>query len=241
MTVEDFIGRQAAEFEKNIHDLKSFKTAIPAVTVAMQPGSGGYLIAQMVAKRLGFTLYSKNLLNSMANKADVKASVLDEIEKNRLSKIEDFFASILPEKDYVYPGDYFEQLKDTISNLAIIGKGVIVGRGANFIIPPEKRFSIHVVAPLEIRVRNVAFHFKVTLGKAKKRIVNREAKRKAFIKENFHKNIDDDMNYDLTINTARMDLETCVELVIGAIKGAQVNRGFQKASSYILRSKNGSV
>ena len=113
-----------------------------------------------------------------------------------------------------------------------------MGRGGNFIIPPEKRFSIHVVAPLEIRIKNVAFHFKVTLEEAKKRIVNREAKRKAFIRDNFRKNIGEVMEYDLTLNTERMDLATCTELVIGAVKGAQINRAFEKPSSYILGIKS---
>lgn len=239
MTVQDFIRKQAQAFEESItEDVLEREPVLPVITVAMEPGSGGYLIAESVAQRLGYTLYSKRLLIAMANKADVKQSVLETIEKQRPTLIEDFVASILPKHDYVYPGDYFEQLKETISNIAVLGKAVIVGRGANFIIPPERRFSIRVVAPLEIRVKNVAFHFKVTLEEAKKRIANREAKRKAFIRDNFRQDIGDFMKYDLTINTERMDLQTCTELVVGAIKGAQINRAFEKPSSYILREKS---
>jgi cytidylate kinase len=238
MTVEKFIRQQSEAFEKSLSDkVKKSQPALPVVTISMEPGSGGSLIAENVAQRLGYRLYSKNLLTAMAHKADVKQQVLEAIEKGRPTLFEDFVSSILPKDDYVYKGDYFEQLKDTISHLAMIGKAVIVGRGANFIIPLEKRFSIRVVAPLEVRIKNIAFYFKVTLEAAEKRIANREAKRKAFIRDNFRKNIGDHMHYDLTVNTERMDLETCTELVIGAIKGAQVNRVFEKTSSYILRSK----
>jgi len=202
---------------------------LPVITISMEPGSGGSLIAEDVAQRLGYRLYSKNLLTAMAHKADVKQQVLEAIENGRPTLFEDFVSSILPKDDYLYKGDYFEQLKDTIFNLAMIGKAVIVGRGANFIIPPEKHFSIRVVAPLEVRIKKIASHYKVTLEAAEKRIANREAKRKAFIKDNFHKNIGDHMHYDLTINTAHLDLETCTELVVGAIKGAQVHRVFEKA------------
>ncbi len=239
MTVEKFIIEQSEKFERSLSDkVKNSQPAIPTVTIAMEPGSGGSLIADSMAKRLGFRLYSKSLLVSMAHKAEVKQSVLEEIEKGRPSLFEDFVSSILPKNDYVYKGQYFEMLKDTISTIANIGKAVIVGRGANFIVPPEKRFSIRVVAPLEIRIKNVAFYYKVTLAEAEKRIANRQAKRKAFIKENFRKNIKELMYYDLVINTERMDLETCTEMVIGAIKGAQVNRAFEKKITYILKSKN---
>lgn len=237
MSTRDFIRRQWDAFENQLPDrVMEGEPALPVITVAMEPGSGGYLIAEAVAKRLGYTLYSKKLLTAMANKADVKQSVLEALEKERPSVIEDFVAALLPKGDYVYPGDYFEQLKDTISNIAMLGRAVIVGRGANFIIPPQKRFSIRVVAPLEIRIKNVAFHFKVTPEEAKKRVAKREARRKAFIKDNFRKDIGDIMNYDLILNTLRMDLATCTEVVVGAVLGAQAHRAFEKPSSYILRN-----
>jgi cytidylate kinase len=238
MTVKKFIAQQAEMFEKSLPaKVGQNEEALPVITLSMEPGSGGYLIAEKVAARLGFMLYSKTLLTTMANKADIKQSVLEAIEKGRPSIIEDFVASLLPKEGYVYTGDYLEQLKETISHIAMLGKAVIVGRGANFIIPLEKRFSIRVIAPLESRIKNVALHFNVTLEEAKKRVTNREAKRKAFIKDNFRKDIGDAMHYDLIINTERMDLETCTELVIGAIKGSQINRVFEKAGSSILSRK----
>ena len=238
MTVEKFIKQQSEAFELSLSDrVKKSQPALPVVTFSMEPGSGGSVIAENVAKKLGYRYYSKNLLTAMANKADVKMSVLEAIEKGRPTVFEDLVSSILPKDDYVYKGDYFEQLKDTIRTIAMIGKAVIVGRGGNFILPREKCFSIRVFAPLEIRIKNIAYHYKVTLEQAEKRIVNREAKRKAFVRDNFRKDIGDHRHYDLTINTERMDLETCTEIVIGAIKGAQVNQVFEKSSTYFLRSK----
>ena len=236
MTIVPFINEQTEKFIEGLPErVKSGKPAVPVITIAMQPGSGGLLIAENVAKRLGFRLYNENLLVAMAAESDVNRALLKEIEKGRPSELEDFIASILPRGDYVYKGDYFMMLKKMIEVIGSIGKAVIVGRGGNFIIPQEKRFSIRVVAPLEIRAKNVAYYFKTTLTEAEKRIKNRQAKRRAFIKENFRKDIDDPMYYDLVMNTERMDLETCTEMIIGAIKGAQVNRVFEKNCTYILK------
>jgi cytidylate kinase len=123
-----------------------------------------------------------------------------------------------------------------VNSLGIIGRAVIVGRGANFILPPEKRFAIRIIAPEEIRVKNVAFRFGVSLAEAKKRIKNRETKRKTFIKNTFHKDITDVGFYDLILNTARLDLQAAVETAVGTILGAQKNRVFEKAAAFILQS-----
>jgi cytidylate kinase len=235
-TVEQFAQDQRDFFVSSLTEEDRAKPAsVPVVTVAMEPGSGGFLVAEALAKRLGFDFYHRNILNAIAHSADTNSDVLDMIEKERFSKIQDFVSSLLQEQ-YVYSGDYVQHLTKMVNSLGLIGRAVIVGRGANFILPPEKRFAIRVIAPEEIRVKNVAFHFGVSLAEAKKRIKNRETKRKTFIKNTFHKDITDVGSYDLILNTARLDLRAAVETVIGTILGAQKNRVFEKATAFILQS-----
>jgi cytidylate kinase len=237
MTVGKFVREQQGLFENSLTDDEKEKTvAIPVVTVSMEPGSGGFMVAEALAKRLGYDLYHKNILNAIAASADTNSEVMELIEKERFSKIQDFVTALLQEQ-YVYSGDYLQHLKRIVTSLGIIGRAVIVGRGANLILPPEKRFAIRIIAPEEIRVKNIAFHFGVSLAEAKKRIKNRENKRKTFIKNTFHKDIADIASYDLVINTARLDLPAAVETVIGAILGAQKNRVLEKAAAFILRSE----
>lgn len=236
-TVEKFAQDQREFFESSLTDEDKAKQAsVPVVTVAMEPGSGGFLVAEALANRLEFDLYHRNILNAIAHSAGTNSNVLDMIEKERFSKIQDFVSSLLQEQ-YVYSGDYVQHLTKMVNSLGMIGRAVIVGRGANFILPPEKRFAIRVIAPEEVRVKNVAFHFGVTLAEAKKRIKNRETKRKTFIKNTFHKDIADVESYDLILNTARLDLQAAVETAIGTILGAQKNRIFDKATAFILQSE----
>lgn len=238
MTVESFCKKQEEAFNSNLTDkIKNSAPFLPVITISGDPGSGGAIIAESIAQRMEYRLYAKNILTAMANKADVKEAMLEEIEKRRPSEIEDFIRSILPKDGYVYKGDYFENLKETVSNLAMIGKAVFVGRGANFIIPKEKRFALRVVAPLDNRIKNIASFYDCPLEEAENRITNRESKRKTFIKNNFREDIDDHIHYDLTLNTERMDLLTCTEIVIGAIRGSQANRVFENAGSNFMPSK----
>ncbi len=190
---------------------------IPVITVSMEPGSGGSLVAHEVADRLGFDYFHRGIIQGIAKSAKIRAAVIETLEKERLSGIEDFISSLYKDQ-YLYPGIYMEHLLKVVNTIADHGRAVIVGRGANFILPPEKRFSIRVVAPLEIRIQNVARAYKVTAEKAKKRVIGRESRRSAFIRKSYNADISDPNNYDLIINTGRMRIATAVEAVIAAVK-----------------------
>ncbi len=235
-SIQDFATKQSQElinyFSTSVMDKKA---AIPVITICMQPGSGGRLIAVEIARLLGVELYDKNLLVPMANAVDAESRALDSIEKERPSGMQDFVSALL-NKNYVYTGDYLQYLKDIFDIIGKINRGVILGRGANFILPAKGRFSVRVIAPMDIRVKNVAFRFGVSLAEAKKRVRNREQKRKHFIREAFHKDIADIEHYDLIINTARMSLDAAVVAIIGATIGAQTEGGFEKENSFILRN-----
>lgn len=237
LSVKKFITEQQAISKKHVPASRLKQSAsVPVITVCTEPGSGGRLIADEVANRLNFKLFDKNILVAMANTAAVESQSLDTIEQERPSGIQDFITSLV-DKNYVYTGDYVSFLKQQVEIIGKLGRSVIVGRGANFILPPKDRFSVRVMAPLDTRIRNVSFKNSVPLAEAKKRIRTREQRRKTFIRETFHEDIADIMHYDLIINTARMDLDTAVESIIGTLIGSQTNKTFEKETSYILKNK----
>jgi cytidylate kinase len=190
---------------------------IPVITVSMEPGSGGSLVAQEVADRLDFDYFHRDIIQGIAKSAKIRATVIETLEKERLSGIEDFISSLYKDQ-YLYPGTYMQHLVKVVNTIADHGRAVIVGRGANFILPPEERFSIRIMAPLEIRIQRVSHAYKVAAEKARKRVIRRESKRSAFVRQSYNADISDPENYDLTINTGRMRIETAAEAVIAAVK-----------------------
>ena len=190
---------------------------VSVITMSMEPGSGGSLIAQDVAQRLGYDYFHRDIIRDIAKSAKIRQSVIDTLEKERLSGIEDFIASLYKDQ-YLYPGTYMEHLLKVIHTIAKHGRAVIIGRGANFILPPEERFSVRVIAPLQIRIQNVVRTYGVKEEDARQRVIRREAKRGAFVRKSYDADISDPENYDLTINTGRMPIESAVEAVIAAVK-----------------------
>jgi cytidylate kinase len=217
-SIAKFVRQQIRKWKSSPVQLdRKPEDRITVITMSMEPGSGGSLVAEKVAYHLGFDYFDRDIIRGIAKSAKIRASVIDTLEKERLSGIEDFIASLY-KNQYLYPGIYMDHLVKVINTIAKHGRAVIVGRGANFILPPEERFSVRVIAPLQTRIQNVVRTYGVKEEDARQRVIRREAKRGAFVRKSYDANISDPENYDLTINTGRMPIVSAVEAIISAVK-----------------------
>ena len=199
---------------------KQTQTHIPVITISSEPGSGGRVIARGLAKRLGIDLFDRNIIKEIAESARISGAVIETMEKDRLSGIKDFISSLVNDR-YLWPGVYLDHLMKVVAAIASHGNAIIVGRGANFLIPAEDRLSIRVISPLDTRVNNVAKEFGVTREEAKRRVINRENRRSAFIRQSFNADVADPRNYDLVVNTQKLDMDASLGAVIGMVVGSK--------------------
>ena len=217
ITIQKFVKNQIKKWERHYPAKdKKEEAQIPVITVSKEPGAGGNILAQKIAERLDLDIFNRDIIKGIAESAKISASVIETLEKKRLSGVEDFISSLV-NKHYLYPGLYLEHLMKVVCTIAEHGRAVIVGRGANFILPPEKRFSVRMVAPLDVRIQNIARRFGVSAEEAKRRVIRRESRRSAFIRQSFNADISDPIHYDLTITTGNLSIESAVEAVIGAV------------------------
>jgi cytidylate kinase len=189
---------------------------LPVVTVSMQPGSRGSAVAEKLAERLDYDYFHRDMIQKIAESARMSAQVIDTLEKERRSGVEDFISSLVMEH-YMHPDTYVVHLMKVVNTIAEHGRAVIVGRGANFILPSQNRFAVRIIAPLEVRIRNVAEVYDCTLEEAKRRVMHRQSRRTAFIRQTFHHDINDPLTYDLVINTERISVECAVQAIVGAM------------------------
>ena len=102
-----------------------------------------------------------------------------------------------------------------------------MGRGANFILPSKEKFSLRIIASLEIRVKNVSSKFGISLEEAKRRILRTESDRRAFARKYFYADIAAPLNYDLVINTGTVNIDIAVDFVRSAFEkyGSEICKG----------------
>jgi len=187
----------------------------PVITLCMEPGSQGCQVAQTVADQLGFDLYNRDIIKAIAKSMKTGTDRIDMLEKERLSGMEDFVACLIEEK-YLHNDIYMAHLVKVVRVIADRGKAVIIGRGANFILPFENRFAARIIAPSKIRVANIMRAFGTKAEDARQRIVRREARRRAFIRQAFNKDIRNPSHYDMTLNTARLSVAAAATAIVAA-------------------------
>ncbi len=215
-TVTQIIEEQIHRWQIEHREQKEEKPGISIITLSGEPGAGGRIVASRLADRLGIEIFHKEVINEMAKSADVSEKLIETLDERGLSTLEDWISSLVHER-HLWPDRYMQHLMKVIGTIGKHGHAVIVGRGANFILPPEKRFSVRIVAPQTWRIKNVAREFGISADEAKKRVLNTESDRRAFIRKYFNADIADPTNYDLVINTAVLNVDDAVKVISSAL------------------------
>ncbi len=223
VSVGELVDKQVKKWEKLYSGKKrKSETASPVITVSGQPGSGGSKIADQLAKRLGYDCFNRDIVEQISKSTKIRSAVINSLEKERRRGVNDFIISLIDDQ-YIHPDSYLSHLMEIVNTISKHGGAVIVGRGANFILPADEIFSLRVIAPLDLRVKQVAMAYRVTTKEAKKRVMHRASRRKAFVRQSFHADISDPNNYDMVINTGKVTIEAAVEAVIGAVNQMTVD------------------
>ncbi|NPV03220.1 MAG: cytidylate kinase-like family protein [Syntrophaceae bacterium] len=207
------IEDQAKKWELN--EKKKFKQTIrPVIAISRLPGSGGWFLAQRVAQDLKMDYWDRQIIDEVAKSAKVSKRLIQSLDEQDRSMLDDWIESL--GERHVWPYEFLEHLTKVIGAIGAHGNAVIVGRGAGFILPPEACLRVFVIAPLDVRVNNVATFFKVSKEEAKQRILTVEAERVAFARKYFNLDLLDPSHYDLVINTQYFNLDEASKIVIAA-------------------------
>jgi cytidylate kinase len=215
-TLEKMIDDQVRKWELERAQERAKRNALPVITICREPGSGGALVAKGIADRLGLHLFDREIIDQMVLSTQVSTRLIETLDERALSVMQDWISTLIFEK-HLWPDQYLRHLMKVIGTIGKHGRAVIVGRGANFILPPNDKLRIRIVAPFETRVFNVARDFGVPVSEARRRVLKTESDRRAFIHNYFHADVADPHNYDLVFNTARLSIEETVDAVVDAL------------------------
>ena len=220
-SIEQIIEEQVQRWKITRTEEKKKDERISVITISREAGSGGNILAKQLSDQLEFDLFYQEFIHNMAESARLSVRLIETLDEKGASVLEEWISSIV-DKRHLWPDRYLQHLMKIIGTIGKHGQAVIVGRGANFVLPPEKRLSVRVIAPLEMRLRNVSQKFSVSVDEARPRVLKTDSDRKAFIKKYFNDGIRHPLNYDLIINTGTLSIEDAVNSVSGTL--SQLNR-----------------
>jgi len=190
---------------------------VPVVTISREAGSGGRIVAERVAAKLGFDLFHQEVVHEMAKDADISVRFMETLDERGLNMLDNWIAALVDER-YLWPDQYMQHLMKVIGTIGKHGKSVIVGRGANYILPVKTRVSVRIIAPFDLRRRHVAKEFNLSESEAERRITLTESRRRSFIRRYFNASISDIYQYDLVINTENLELDDAVAAIEAAVQ-----------------------
>jgi cytidylate kinase len=187
------------------------------VTISREMGCRGEAIADGLAARLGWQKFDREILEYMAGQADVRRRLFGTLDERHRDWMEGMLQPLIADGAGGV-SDYFRALTRAILTICYYQHAIIVGRGANFVLPPDRGLRVRLVAPQDYRIATTARMEGIEIKQAKRRVEQVEAQRAKFTAGRFGRFPYDPRHYDLVVNTASFDDGQICELVIDSAR-----------------------
>lgn len=216
--IEELVSQQVRRSELARH--RDIEEGVPCpgpvITISRRMGSGARIIAGKLAHELGWSLWDKELIDAMAEHADVSRRVVEAFDEKTISEIEVFARAALGDNE-IGGFIYARHLSRAVAAIAKLGNAIILGRGANFLLP--EALNIRIDASDERRIRNMMSYENLTREQAEEKIRQSDRDRQHFIESAFGRERVRQAHYDLTIWMDEFTTTAAVEIIEAALKG----------------------
>ena len=187
------------------------------ITISRQYASGGRTIGKMVSDKLGIPLYDTQIIKDTMKKTGLSAEMVEAAEQRVTNS---FLFNLAMGIDDAH--NYMKQIEkaehEIIQKYAEKGSCVIVGRSANFVLEEKDSLNIFVFSDINDRVSYAVKHYDIDEKQAKLMIEKSDRERKMHAMSFYSKEWGDKNNYDLLLNSGKLGIEKCVELILNAVK-----------------------
>ncbi len=206
---------------------------MPIITISRQTGSGGAIIGQQIAERLQVSYLNTQIIREVAHRLGIsEATAADYNERGEdfverlarvLSAAEPSHAVVsrpAPAMPFKSTTDAFvEVTRQLVLETAAMGNVVIFGHGAQFILAQHPGvLHVRFVAPLPFRVERVMRRCALGWAEAERRVLDEDQRRANYIRQYYQADWHATDPFHLILNTALMDAESCVALVLHALE-----------------------
>lgn len=177
------------------------------IAMTQEMASLGKDVALGVAEALGLQLVRHEVGDMVAGRMQVKKSLIRRIREGKAGKIEKWGADEKTISIFT---------AEEVFDLALKGNVLIRGWGATLLLRAVPHIPcIRVCAPLEVRVKRLMERLETDDGElARREIEADDAARSLRMGEHFNVTWGDATLYDLTLNTERVSIPTCVDQVV---------------------------
>lgn len=187
---------------------------MPIITISREMGTGAYDVAKELAKKLKYTLVDGPKLASCAANYGLALEVFQAVDEKPPS-----YNTV---EDRVRAAS-LNSIELILLDLAKQGNVILYGRGAQDLLQGcGNVLRLRFIADFDERVERFAEREWIDPDLAQELIRRSDHQRGGFIHFYFDRDWNDPLGYDLTFNTSRMSSSSIVDVVVAAVKDAQL-------------------
>jgi cytidylate kinase len=181
---------------------------VSIVTISSALGASGEAIGRALAEELTYTFADREIILKAAERLGQGVAELERLLESRPSLWERFTET---------RRDYMAAVEAVIWEFAAGDNVVLVGRGSTFVLQRIRHaFRVRVTAPLHVRARQMETEHGL-VPDATEVIARSDRDWAARIRHLYDVALDDSLQYDLVLNTARLDVPTAVATIRAAL------------------------
>ena len=217
------------------------------ITISSQFGAGGPTVGSQLAKRLGWEYVDKQIIHRIALDLKIPDAEVEEFDEAQHQGLRGFLSTVFDLKalrqgtdvegagggtyddrdeipyDYRVQGwidkDIYQQMvARVVTAIGERGGAVIKGRGSQYILR-DTPGVVHVrfVGQEADRVARTMQRRGVEEAAARKLVVQMDRRGAEFVKDYFHCDLADPTLYHLVLNTSKLSLEECGDILAGMV------------------------
>jgi len=194
-----------------------------SIAISRQGGMNGRAIAEAVARRLGWKVFDREILDKVGQEMGVDPSHLESVDEKQKSWLTECVEALARVPSVSEPS-YVRHLMQTMFSLASRGHCIFVGRGAAQVLPASSTLRVYLAAPLGERIWAARHRFNYSETDATAWVKRLDQERHQFIKGHFHRDPADLSHYDVILNPVRLGEEGCATLIVDALQALQKAR-----------------
>ncbi len=187
------------------------------ITISRQYGSGGRIVGKRLADALGLPFYDNELINLAAEKTGLSRECFKEAENTSAGNLLFSITSLASGMDSCglpLSEKIFLVQSQVIKEVAEEGSCVIVGRSANYVLSENPNcINVFLQADLKDRVERAIRHYDLPEKNAEAAVIKTDKRRANYYNYFTGGKWGKAENYDLILNTSRLDLDHVVEVI----------------------------
>lgn len=191
---------------------------LPLITVSREKGSGGRIIAYMVAKKLGksWKVFHKEIVDEIAKEIRLEKKLVNEVDEKKVPLIDAVIGNFFG-KSYLNLSSYYRHLVKILSTIGHRGYAIIIGRGADYLFP--QALKVRIICDMKQRIKWLMEFEKISEKEAKKRIEQSDKERMEFVRTLYGHDSRKAHHYDLVIRTGpNLPVEDASDLIVRLAK-----------------------